>query len=497
MTAKTLMILGSMSSAGKSLLVTGLCRLYARRGWRVAPFKAQNMSNNAAVCSGGEIGRAQAVQAYAAGIEPQVEMNPVLLKPEADSRSQVVVRGQVWDTFSASDYYTRRNILWRAVTESLDILKEQADLVIMEGAGSPAEVNLRANDIVNLEAARYAGAPCLLAGDIDRGGVFAQLLGTLWLLDESDRSLMRGLIINKFRGDLNLFADGIRILEERGGLPVIGVVPYLHDHAIADEDAAPLDERSIYRSGAVDMAVIHLPHISNFDDFDVLRLEPGVQLRYVRRPDDLGRPAAVLVPGTKNTLGDLEWLGRTGLADAIRSLAQGGAAVVGLCGGYQILGETVVDALGVESHLASQPGLGLLPVQTHFEREKTITRSQGRVAGGAGFWSALQGQPVEGYEIHMGRTKSPAALIDIMSREEQPVSIADGASSPDGRVFGSYLHGLLDNDNLRRAWLASLGVEAGDWSFAQRRLEAYDHLADALEASLDLQQLDRIIADGI
>jgi adenosylcobyric acid synthase len=497
MAAKTIMVLGSMSSAGKSLLVTGLCRLYARRGVRVAPFKAQNMSNNAAVCAGGEIGRAQAAQAHAAGIEPTVEMNPILLKPEGDARSQVIVRGQIWDSISAGDYYARRAGLWQVVTECIDRLRDQYELVILEGAGSPAELNLRRNDLVNLAAARYAGAPCLLVGDIDRGGVFAQLLGTAWLLDEADRDLIRGFVINKFRGDRALFDDGIQILEERSGIPVLGVVPYLKDHGIADEDAALLDERSTLKAGALDVAVIQLPHISNFDDLDPLAAETQVGLRFVRRPNQLGSPAAVILPGTKNTLEDLHWLHQSGLAQAIWQLAASGCAVVGLCGGFQMLGEEVSDAGAVESGWQRLPGVGLLPVVTRFESQKTVTRSQARILAGNGFLAGLKGSLINGYEIHMGQTRSNAPLAEVVRREALPVSAPDGACSVDGRVWGSYLHGIFDNDAFRAAWLHSLGAAADALPFAARRASAYDHLADVLETALNIPLLDQIIEKGL
>ena len=497
MAAKTIMVLGSMSSAGKSLLVTGLCRLYARRGVRVAPFKAQNMSNNAAVCAGGEIGRAQAAQAHAAGIEPTVEMNPILLKPEGDARSQVVVRGQIWDSISAGDYYARRSGLWQVVTDSIDRLRDQYELIILEGAGSPAELNLRRNDLVNLAAARYAGAPCLLVGDIDRGGVFAQLLGTTWLLDKADRDLIRGFVANKFRGDRALFADGIQILEERGGIPVLGVVPYLKDHGIADEDAALLDEHSTLKTGALDVAVIHLPHISNFDDLDPLAAEPQVGLRFVRRPDQLGSPAAVILPGTKNTLEDLQWLHHSGLAQAIRQLAAGGCAVAGLCGGFQMLGAEVIDSQAVESGLSSVTGLGLLPAVTHFENQKTVTRSRAQILAGNGFLSSLKGSLISGYEIHMGQTSSDAPLAEVVHREASPVSSPDGSCSADGRVWGSYLHGIFDNDAFRAAWLYSLGAVANPIPFVARRAAAYDRLADVLEMALNCPLLDQIIEKGL
>ena len=497
MSARTLMVLGSMSSVGKSLLVTGLCRLFARRGWRVAPFKAQNMSNNAAVCSGGEIGRAQAVQAFAAGIEPSVDMNPVLLKPEADSRSQVILRGKVWQTFHARDYYRSMEAVWGEVIGSLDRLRGDYELVIMEGAGSAAELNLRDRDIVNLRAARYAQAPCLLVGDVDRGGVFAQLLGTLALLDEDDRKLVRALVVNKFRGDADLFTDGVRILEDHSGLPVLGVVPYLKDHLIADEDAAGLDQSLTERNGDVDIAVIHLPHISNFDDFDPLRLESAVNLRFVSRPETLGSPHAVILPGSKNTIGDMTWLRENGFAALILRLAEAGVPVVGICGGYQMLGRRVMDDQGVESSKESEEGLGLLPVETHLDPVKTVTRSKARVAGSNGFLKDLQGQMLQGYEIHLGSSRPQRPLLEIFQQEGQPVHLMDGACSEDGRIWGCHLHGLFENDVFRNAWLESMGVKPDQLSFRETRRQSYDRLADVLESTLDLGILERIIVEGV
>ncbi len=307
MTAQALMIQGASSSAGKSLLVTALCRIYSRRGVRVAPFKAQNMSNNAAVCSdGGEIGRAQALQAVAARLEPTVDMNPVLIKPEADDRSQVIVKGRVWSILSARDYYRHKDFLWEQIRGSLDRLRMDHELVILEGAGSPAELNLRRGDIVNMAVARYLQSPVLLVGDIDRGGIFAQLLGTLWLLEADERALVRGLVVNKFRGDPTLFTDGLRILEEKGNVPVLGVIPYLPDLNLPAEDAVVLDELPFDPpfSSEVDIAILHLPHIANFDDFDPLSVEPGVQVRFVGNPRALGHPRAIILPGTKSTIAD-------------------------------------------------------------------------------------------------------------------------------------------------------------------------------------------------
>ena len=497
MKAKTLMVLGSMSSAGKSLLVTGLCRVYARRGMKVMPFKAQNMSNNAAVCAGGEIGRAQAVQAYAAGVEPHVDMNPVLLKPEADARSQVILRGLVWDTLDAKDYYARKQMLWKEVTGSLDRLRLQAELVIMEGAGSPVELNLREQDIVNLAAARYAQAPCLLVGDIDRGGIFAQMLGTLDLLEAQDHKLVRALVINKFRGDLDLFNDGVCMLEERGSIPVLGVLPYLRDHGIPDEDAAALDEVMLAGQDFLDAAVIHLPHISNFDDFDPLRYEPGVRVRFVRSAQKLGQPDAVFLPGSKNTIGDLAWLERSGLAAAIRALAAADVPVIGFCGGFQMMGTEVLDERHVESDIDRLTGLGLLPVKTSMGQQKTVTRSRARVLAHSGCFEKISGELVEGYEIHLGQSETQHPLVEINQREGQYVNALDGACSADGKVWGCHLHGLMENDNLRRAWLESMDVEPSSIPFKELRQRSYDGLADSLEAALDMDLLDRIIQEGV
>lgn len=497
MTAKVLMIQGTSSSVGKSLLVAGLCNLFARQGLRVAPYKAQNMSNNAAVCpDGAEIGRAQAVQALAAGLEPHVDMNPVLIKPEADSRSQVVLMGRPWKTLDARDYYLNRDILWHKVTASLDRLRQQYELVIIEGAGSAAELNLQANDIVNMAVARYANSPVLLTGDIDRGGIFAQLLGTLWLLEPEERQLVRGLIVNKFRGDINLFTDGVQILEERGGVPVLGVVPYLNNLYIPEEDAVALEDlfsAPILSSGKTEIVVIHLPRIANFDDFDLLETTPGVHLRYIQKPEQIGRPDAIIIPGTKSTVYDLAWLRAQGLDKIIRQYAQSGGAVVGICGGYQILGEIISDPNHIESQIEQMDGLGLLPIETLFVDGKATYQAKAQIQNGPGWLANLTGQTVNGYEIHMGRTQSASAWLEITERNGEPVHVLDGAASENGRVWGCYVHGLFANDNLRLAWLEDLGwietiVEQGN-PFAA----SLTCLADTLESSLDMDFLEKII----
>jgi len=396
MTARVLMVQGTGSSAGKSLLVAGLCRLFRREGYRVAPFKAQNMAlNSAATLDGREIGRAQAVQAEAAGIDPTVEMNPILLKPEEDSRCQVVVLGTPRETLRARDYYRRKGELWEAVTSSLASLRERYDLVLIEGAGSPAEVNLRDNDIVNMRVALHAEAPVLLVGDIDRGGVFASLVGTLDLLQPRERALVKGLVINKFRGDVSLLEPGLRFVEERSGVHVLGVVPYLRDLLISDEDSVVL-EGVRPGSGLLDVAVLRLPRIANFDDFDLLEAEPAVGLRYVADPLKLGRPDLLIIPGSKSTVADLDFLRESGLARAVLALVGSGTPVLGICGGYQMLGNRILDPEGVESGQVETAGLGLLPATTTFAAGKRTTRVAARVLAGDGPFAMARGEEIGG-----------------------------------------------------------------------------------------------------
>jgi adenosylcobyric acid synthase len=507
MSARLLMVQGSSSSTGKSLLVTALCHIFTRRGLRVAPFKAQNMSNNAAVCpDGGEIGRAQALQAAAAGIAPQVIFNPVLVKPEADGRAQVVLLGRPWKTLAAGEFYRVMDELWAQVRSALDRLRAEYELVIMEGAGSPAELNLRKGDIVNMAVARYAQAPVLLVGDIDRGGIFAQLLGTLWLLPPEERLLVQGLVVNKFRGDASLFEEGIRILEERGGVPVLGMIPYLHDLRLPEEDAVALESLPVVASTSpreIDshgdeflIAIPRLPRIANFDDFDPLSREAGVRLRYVDTPADLGEPNALILPGTKSTIADLQWLRCQGLAEAIQAYAAQGGAVVGICGGYQMLGEWIYDPMRVESDAERLPGLELLPITTTFEGDKTTAQVRATILSAPGWLKALEGQRIMGYEIHMGQTSGNQPWLRLQRQSQPPGEFLDGASSLDGRIWGCYLHGLFDNAPLRLAWLQSLGWNPEPTSLAFH----HDHLADALkrladevEGSLDMPRLEKII----
>ncbi len=391
---KVLMVQGTASHVGKSILVSALCRIFRQDGFRVAPFKAQNMSNNSYVtASGGEIGRAQAVQAEAAGVEAQVEMNPVLLKPEADRHSQVVVMGRPLLSASARDYYGLKTQLWEAVRGSLDTLREQYDIVVIEGAGSPAEINLKANEIVNMRVALYANAPVLLCGDIDRGGVFAAIVGTLELLDPEERAAIKGFVINKFRGEISLLDDGLVWLEQRTGIPVLGVVHHFRDIHIPEEDSVALD-LPVHAQGdpVLDIVVVQLPHIANFDDFDPLARENGVSLRFVSAPEEIGNPDLIILPGTKTTIPDLAWMEAQGLVKAIRQCQGAGAALIGICGGYQMLGTKIYDPEMVESQKTEIAGLGLLPTTTVFSARKATNRVSGTVARDVGLLAGAEVQ---------------------------------------------------------------------------------------------------------
>ena len=527
MTGKTLMVQGTASHVGKSVLAAALCRIFRQDGFRVAPFKAQNMSNNSYVTpEGGEIGRAQAVQAEAAGVEPAVDMNPILLKPEADDRSQVVVLGKPVGTTAARPYFDMNAEHWKVVSKSLDRLRDLYEVVVIEGAGSPAEINLRSTEIVNMRVALYANAPVLLVGDIDRGGVFASLVGTLELLEPEERARIKGFLINKFRGDVTLLEPGLRMLEERTGVPVAGVVPYFNDIHIPEEDAVSVEERLRMKMESgylLDVAVLGLPHISNFDDFDPLKYEEGVRLRYVETNDVLGKPDLVIIPGTKATVADLEWLRRQGISDRIQALSRKSVAVIGICGGYQMLGRRILDPEGVESTTKEVEGLGLLPVETVFEGAKETHRVSGEVMEAHGLLEKAGGLPIEGYEIHMGRTGfsenrtgpmgyvvSRQATADaragartnitpafhIRERSGRQWDRPDGAIDTEGRVLGTYIHGLFHNAALRRSILQNLavwkGVSLPPVAPHQSRDEEYDKLARLVRDSLDMDLVYRM-----
>jgi len=500
MTAKVLMIQGASSSVGKSLLVAALCRIFRQDGYRVAPFKAQNMSLNAAVTADGlEIGRSTAVQAAAASVEATVDMNPVLLKPEGEARSQVIVLGRVDASLSARDYYARKAALWTVVSSALDRLRAAHDLVILEGAGSPAEVNLKATDIVNMRVARHARAPVLLVGDIDRGGVFAALVGTLELLEPDERALVKGFLINKFRGDRRLLDPGLGFLEERTGVPVLGVVPFVPRLRIAEEDSVALEgsrgENTAAR-GLLEIAVARLPRIANFDDFDLLAAEEGVRLRYVERPDEMGTPDLVIVPGSKATVADLGFLRASGLAARIIALARSGTPVLGICGGYQMLGSRLLDPLAVESPVPDTPGLGLLPAETTFRAQKRTRRVRARAHAGNGCFGSLDGTRVDAYEIHMGVTTAQGPAVFTIGGEGESEH-ADGCSSLDGLVTGVYLHGLFEEPAARRAllvWLAARrGMQLEMIGAVPTREMEYDRLAAVVRAEVDMSALYRLL----
>ena len=495
MTAPVLMVLGTASSVGKSLLVTALCRAFHQQGVHVAPFKAQNMSNNADVTPDGlEIGRAQAEQAAAAGLLPSVEMNPVLLKPQGDRTSHVILNGLPAGVMHSVDFLDRKRDLWPHVEAALETLRGQYELIVAEGAGSPAEPNLQATDIVNLRVARHTRATTVIVGDIDRGGVFAHLVGTLELIPPEDRPLIRGFIINRFRGDPSLLTPAIEDLEARTGIPVLGVVPWIDDVRLADEDAVAL-ERSAPTAppnptAAVDIAVIRFPRIANFDDFDPLRDEPDVNLRYVDSPSELGSPTLIVLPGTRATIADLEWLRSSGLDAAIQKHADDGGHVLGICGGLQMLGTRLIDPDGVEAVAGTAvPGLELLPLETRFVAEKTTRRVEGTVVATDGAWASATGIAVSGYEIHMGEgTTDVEPLIELAGRH-------DGAISSNGRVAGTYLHGLLHNDSLRTKLLAALGRPPSTLtqSTAEAREREFDRLAAIVRDYLDLARLEAML----
>lgn len=500
---KTIMVQGTASSVGKSTLVTAVCRILRQDGWNVAPFKAQNMSLNSYVTRDGrEIGRAQVVQAEAACVEPSVEMNPILLKPEGDNRSQVVVMGRLLQALSAQEYYSRKEQMWAAVTGSLQRLRAEYEVVVIEGAGSPAEVNLKDRDIVNMRVALHCQAPVLLAADIDRGGVFAAIVGTLALLEPEEQALVKAFVINKFRGDLSLLTPGLQWLEHRTGIPVAGVLPYFHDIHIPEEDSVSLEKRrelKLKSSYVLDIAVMGLPHIANFDDFDPLEQEAGVRLRYVEAQDSMGAPDLIILPGSKSTMSDLEHLRSTGRAAEITGHAARGTPVIGICGGYQMLGRRLLDPQQVESPQTEAAGLGLLPVVTTFGKEKTTHQVKGRVVQGSGLLRGALGMPLTGYEIHMGQTTGEGITppFQLEERSRKPCQEMDGCLGQSGNILGAYLHGLFHNDGFRRAVLQELARRKGAVlalsTKVYSREEEYDKLAALTRRSLDMDLLYRVL----
>ncbi len=498
--AKAIMIQGTMSNAGKSLVAAGLCRIFKQDGYKVAPFKAQNMALNSFITREGlEMGRAQVTQAEAAGVEPSVLMNPILLKPTNDTSSQVIVNGEVMDNLSAADYYKRKRDLVAAVKDSYDKLAAEHDIIVLEGAGSPAEINLKENDIVNMYMAKLAKAPVLLVGDIDRGGVFASIVGTMQLLEPEERDLVKGILINKFRGDRSILQPGLDQLSEIIQKPVAGVIPYMHLD-IDDEDS--LTERFTRKgeAGLVDLAVIRVPRISNFTDFNVLESMPGVTVRYVDSAVALGDPDLILLPGTKNTMADLLWMRQNGLESCIHKHAAAGKPIFGICGGYQMLGRVLKDPHGVE-HGGEMAGIGLLPSVTVFEEEKTRTRVTGTFRGVEGIFSGLSGIDFEGYEIHMGTSSLEEGNVLADIAEDGAPAKADGLNS--GNVYGSYVHGIFDREEVAKSIISALlrakGLSDEDvvsTDMAAYKEQQYDLLADGIRRNMDMDLLYRIVEQG-
>jgi len=510
MTARAIMVLGTSSHVGKSLVTAALCRIFARAGYRVAPFKSQNMSlNSAATPDGHEIGRAQALQAEAAGIAPSMHMNPILIKPSSDTGAQIVVRGKVWRNLNARNYQeVTVATLLPIVEESYRILAAQNDIIVLEGAGSPAEINLKENDIVNMRMAKMANAQCLLVGDIDRGGVFASLLGTCELLDDDERDRIAGFVINKFRGDVSLLWPGIRMIEERIGKSCMGVIPYLGQLSLDEEDSVGFDQRDqapwtekTASPRRLQIGVIAFPSLSNFTDFDPLEAEPTVALRHFHDLSGMELADVIILPGSKQTTDDLRWLRERGFEQALREHVRKGGLIAGICGGFQMLGKEIIDPEGME-RAGTEEALGLLPVRTIMAHDKVTVPAQGMLGNDSLFRQPIDRCEVRGYEIHLGTTEylDGAKLFASIVRESDGAQThSDGCVSADGRIFGTYLHGIFDHDAFRHEFLraarASLQMSAPlklvAWS--EQRRQQLDLLADAFGSALDLDAIFQMI----
>jgi len=488
---KAIMVVGTTSHAGKSFLTAALCRILARHGWRVTPFKGQNMALNAYVTStGGEIGHAQAVQAWAAGVAPRVEMNPILLKPQGDMTSQIIIKGNAVGTVKASEYYEKYfDVGWEVVQESLYRLSLEFDMVVCEGAGSPAEINLKHRDLTNMRVAKHLNAPTILVVDIERGGAFAHVVGTLELLDPKERSLVKGVVINKFRGQKELLDSGIEWLEEKTNVPVLGVIPWSHQQFPA-EDSLDLLERNRRRSSEdININVIRLPRIANFTDFDPLEAESSIGVNYIDIQDSLGHPDAVIIPGTKTTIPDLLAMEKSGMAEQIRNYAAAGGTVLGICGGYQMLGQRIIDPEGFEGESGEFNGLNLLPITTILSPNKVARQRQVT----SQFPQA--GLPVDGYEIHHGRSRIGRRLKEGTD-DFQPIFDDPGLGLVDKSqsIWGCYIHGLFDNGAWRRSWINQLRKQRGMSSLAtgisnyrDQRESTLNMLADIVEKNLNLK----------
>ena len=496
MQGKCLMIQGTASSVGKSVLCSAFLRIMKQDGWKVAPFKAQNMSLNSFVTRNGlEMGRAQVTQAQAAGIEPEACMNPVLLKPTSDRRSQVIVEGKAIGNMTAMEYHGYKPALRKRIKEIYDSLESKVDCVVIEGAGSPAEINLREGDIVNMSMAQAADAPVILVGDIDLGGVFASLLGTVMLLTEEERNRVKGIIINKFRGDVKILVPGLRMLEDRIHIPVLGVVPWMNVE-LEEEDSVTARFRQQLGTGDIDVAVVKLRHISNFTDFQSLALQPGCRFRYAENAEDLKQADLIVIPGTKNTIEDLIDLRNRGLDQAVIRHARNGKMVIGICGGYQMLGNRLQDPEHTESGIPETAGLGLLDMEVVFEKEKRTSQTSGVINASRGWLKPYAGMRMDGYEIHAGRTlPGPEAVPWLRIGDRQ-----DGMMNRTGNVLGTHLHGLFDDGQLFTAIASRIRELRGDSekndssvSLEEFREKEFDRIAAIVRSSVDMDAIYRII----
>lgn len=512
---KSIMIQGTASSVGKSIIAAGLCRVFMQDGYKVAPFKSQNMALNSFITRDGrEMGRAQVVQAEAAGVEPSVEMNPVLLKPVTDSKSQVIINGEVYKNMTASEYHDFKPELAGMVRDAFESLASKQDIVVIEGAGSPAEINLRDRDFVNMGMAEIADAPVILVGDIDKGGVFAALAGTMLLLAEDERSRVKGVIINKFRGDISILEPGLRMLEDIIRVPVLGVLPYAELN-IDDEDSLAERFQQNLHTGEndIDAAIVKLPHISNFTDFNALECIEGVKVRYIDKPCEIHDPDLIIIPGTKNTLGDLLYIRQIGLEAEIRRLNAGGTVVFGICGGYQMLGREINDPYKTESDLIKIEGMGLLNTKTTFQQKKITTQVEASISDGEGILKGLKNMKISGYEIHMGITECTGECIpylDYYNTLDEKTRPSAGVRNAEGNVYGTYIHGFFDNMEFTRSLLKNihelhklhvlnecnntqLKQDLEFSNFNNFKEQQYDKLAGLIRENLDMDAIYKII----
>lgn len=498
--AKNLMFQGTGSSVGKSLITAAFCRIYANKGFKVAPFKSQNMALNSYITKKGlEMGRAQVVQAEAARIEPSALMNPILLKPSTDKKCQVILEGKVYKNMSAMDYHCFKPKLKEKVTEIYNKLSDEFDIVLLEGAGSPAEINLKEHDLVNMGMAKMADSPVILIGDIDRGGVFASIYGTIMLMDEEERRRIKGVIINKFRGDVKILEPGIKMLEDLINIPVVGVVPYCHLE-IEEEDSVAERFKRKNKKAQIEVAVLYLPHVSNFTDFNVFDTQEDVNLRYVMRGESIGDVDMLIIPGSKNTIEDLKYVRDAGLEREIIHLHRNNKIIFGICGGYQMLGKTIKDPHYTESSIPEINGIGLLDTQTIFETEKTTTQVKAKIVADVDY---MKNMDIKGYEIHMGKTTlndEAKVFSHIIDKLGEKVVIEDGAINNKGNVMGTYIHGVFDNIKFTRSILNKIREDKGlnelhssVESFDEFKDKEYDKLAQLVLENVDMPKIDKIL----